>query len=384
MAKITVRRRTDNVRADGRAPLYAVIYIDRSKIRIPLDISVGDSEWDASAERVRGRTKEVRDLNLIISNAKARITDILVRARLSGETLTKETFLDYYRNPGESDRFVSYARGRLKTLGNALQPGTARHHLAVLKKVEDYDANLKIKDITTEWLRVYAAHLRDDHKNNPGTIDKNIGVIRAHYFAAMREGKTRVNPFEAYRGPKPEPGIVYLTEEELDSLVGLLRSGHLETNETDALRFFLFMLFTGMHISDARALQISQIFDGEIHYRRLKTGVRVEMPLSEPARKLVEYYAGGRLRGRLFTSLPTDQAFNRLIKRVCAKAGIAKAVSAKAARHTFATLYYRKNNGDLGTLSRLLGHARITTTMIYAHIMKDMRREGVSAFDGML
>ena len=64
--------------------------------------------------------------------------------------------------------------------------------------------------------------------------------------------------------------------------------------------------------------------------------------------------------------------------------GIDKPVSAKAARHTFATLYYKKNGGDLGTLSRLLGHASVTTTMIYAHIMKDTRVLGVSAFDDFL
>ena len=46
--------------------------------------------------------------------------------------------------------------------------------------------------------------------------------------------------------------------------------------------------------------------------------------------------------------------------------------------------YYKKNNGDLGTLSKLLGHTQISTTMIYAHIMKDSRVAGVSAFDDML
>lgn len=108
------------------------------------------------------------------------------------------------------------------------------------------------------------------------------------------------------------------------------------------------------------------------------------MPLSRPAAMLVAYYSDGRFRGPLFRRLPTDQAFNRVIKRVCARAGIRKAVSAKAARHTFATLYYKKNGGDLGTLSKLLGHTSVETTMVYAHIMKDSRVAGVSAFDDML
>ncbi len=187
-----------------------------------------------------------------------------------------------------------------------------------------------------------------------------------------------------YKLPAADPSVIYLTEEELNSLAALYNSDILPENEQDVLRFFLFMTFTAMHISDAKTLQIEQIIGGEIHYRRTKTHIRVNIPLSKPAAKLVEYYQAGRVRGNLFRNLPTDQAFNRIIKRVCMRVGINKPVSAKAARHTFATLYYKKNSGDLGTLSKLLGHTSVTTTMIYAHIMKDSRVAGVSAFDDML
>lgn len=384
MAKVTIRRRNESERADGRAALYAVLNIERIKIRLPLDIAVTSAEWDATSERIRGRGQQIKDWNLIISNTKAKIYDILVRARLTGETLAKDSFLALYRRPGETMNFVDYARRHLEELKTALQPETMRHHAAALRKLEVYNPRLKIVEITPDWLRVYAAYLRDKHHNNPGTIRKNMCVIRMHYYAAMRAGKVKTNPFEVYRIPQADPTVVYLTEDELQSLICVFRSDRLNDGETDVLRFFLFLCFTAMHISDARNLQIEQIHGGEIHYTRIKTRTRVKMPLSVPAAKLVEHYKEGRLRGPLFRSLPTDQAFNRIIKRICRRVGIEKAVSAKAARHTFATLYYKKNNGDLGTLSKLLGHTKITTTMIYAHIMKDSRVAGVSAFDDML
>ena len=384
MAKVTIRRRNESERADGRAALYAVLNIERIKIRLPLDIAVTSAEWDETAERVRGRGQQVKDWNLIISNTKAKISDILVRARLTGETLTKDSFLALYRRPGETMNFIEYARRHLEALKTALQPETMRHHAAALRKLESYNPRLQIAEITPDWLRVYAAYLRDKHHNNPGTIRKNMCVIRMHYYAAMRAGKVKNNPFEVYRIPQADPIVVFLTEDELNALIGVFRSDKLDEGETDVLRFFLFMCFTAMHISDARSLQIEQIHGGEIHYTRIKTRTRVNMPLSVPAAKLVEYYKEGRLRGPLFRHLPTDQAFNRIIKRICRRIGINKAVSAKSARHTFATLYYKKNNGDLGTLSKLLGHTQISTTMIYAHIMKDSRVAGVSAFDDML
>ncbi|MDE6526261.1 MAG: site-specific integrase [Muribaculaceae bacterium] len=384
MAKVSIKRRNECERKDGCAALYATLNIGREKIRIPVDLAVSSSEWDELKECVRGRGQEVKDKNLIISNVKAKISDILVRVRLSGEVLTKEKFLAMYRRPGETMNFNDYAARHLDELKSAMRTETIRHHSAALKKLKAYAPGLQIGDITPEWLRVYAAYLRDSHNNNPGTIRKNMCVIRMHYYAAMRAGKVKANPFETYKLPPADPLVVYLTEQELNKLTDLFKSGELPDNEQDVLRFFLFMTFTAMHISDARALQIEQIHGGEIHYQRIKTLTRVIMPLSKPALALVEYYRAGRGRGKLFRHLPTDQAFNRVIKRVCSRAGIDKPVSAKAGRHTFATLYYKRNAGDLGTLSKLLGHTSINTTMIYAHIMKENRVAGVAAFDDLL
>ena len=109
MAKVTIKRRNESERADGRAALYAVLNIERIKIRLPLDIAVTGAEWDPVTERIKGRGQEVKDKNLIISNTKAKISDILVRARLTGETLTKDSFLALYRRPGETMNFLEYA-----------------------------------------------------------------------------------------------------------------------------------------------------------------------------------------------------------------------------------------------------------------------------------
>ena len=384
MARITIRRRDENERQDGKAALYAVVNIERKKIRLPLGIAVSSQEWDAEKERVRGRGKEAKDFNLIIDNTKAKITEIMVKSRLTGEKLTRVNFLAMYNRPDDTMNFNEYARQHLQELKNAYQPATLRHHQAALKKLESYAPGLQISDITPEWLQTYASYLRRTFGNNPGTIRKNMCVIRTHYYAAMRAGKTKINPFEVYRLPAADPSVVFLTEEELSTLVALYLEESLEENEQTVLRFFLFMAFTGMHISDARELQIEQIIGGEIQYRRVKTQSLVRVPLCRPAQVIVAYYRGKRMRGYLITGVPTDQAFNRVIKKICVRVGIDKPVSAKAARHTFATIYHKRNNGDLGTLSKLLGHAKIDTTMIYAHIMQEDRRAGVSAFDDMM
>ena len=134
MAKISIKRRNESERIDGRAALYAVVYIQRTKIRIPLDIAVIEEEWDPVKEIVKGRGADARDKNLIISNARARISDIYVRARLTGETLTRESFIAQYKRPAETGVFVDFARRHLDSVRKALSWETQKQHTAVLKK----------------------------------------------------------------------------------------------------------------------------------------------------------------------------------------------------------------------------------------------------------
>lgn len=384
MGKLKIKRRCDYQRQDGQAALYGCITVQSTSMRIPVGVSASPAEWDDRREIIRGRGKEVDDRNLIISNFKAKVSDIMVRARLTGEKLTPGRFRELLRADPETDSFVEFARNHLDQIKSSLQWETYRHHIISIDKFAGKYPDARFCDITPELLRVYAAYLRDTYHNAPGTIAKNISILRTHFFAAMRMGKVNSNPFEVYKLPQSYPSVVFLTEEELDRLIALFRSDTLRDEEQTTLRFFLFMCFTGMHISDARSLRIEQIYDGEIHYVRRKTGVPVHLPMSEPTLKLVEWYREGRMKGNLFNGLPTDQSFNRLIKIVSSRADIRKNVSAKTGRHTFATLYYRLNNGDVGTLSKLLGHTSVRHVMVYAHILRDSRVSGIAAFDGML
>ncbi|MBD5190582.1 MAG: hypothetical protein HDS93_01810 [Bacteroidales bacterium] len=95
MFNVQIKRRNDAEKTDGTAALYAVVCIDRKKIRIPVGLSVTDQEWDAVKQRVRGRSEEASDKNLIISNLVAKITLAMVKIKLSGHPTTMEIFNQY-------------------------------------------------------------------------------------------------------------------------------------------------------------------------------------------------------------------------------------------------------------------------------------------------
>ncbi len=74
----------------------------------------------------------------------------------------------------------------------------------------------------------------------------------------------------------------------------------------------------------------------------------------------------------LFTTLQgkriNDRALRAMVKRRADKAGIVKDVHPHMLRHTFATEFYRQTK-DIRLTQKMLGHADLSTTMIYTHIV---------------
>jgi integrase/recombinase XerD len=62
-----------------------------------------------------------------------------------------------------------------------------------------------------------------------------------------------------------------------------------------------------------------------------------------------------------------DRFLRRLVKRECARAGIAKDVHPHTLRHSFGTDFY-SHTKDLAQTQMVMGHADIRTTMVYVHI----------------
>ncbi len=65
-----------------------------------------------------------------------------------------------------------------------------------------------------------------------------------------------------------------------------------------------------------------------------------------------------------------DAALREMVKRRGRKAGISKDVHPHMLRHTYATELYRETK-DIRLVQKALGHANLSTTMIYTHIVDD-------------
>ena len=378
MSTVRVIQNKQRLTKEGNAPLYITFYLGKEKLMLPCKVSVPVAKFDEKSGLLKGNSKEAKDINLIVSNLKARVNDILVKFRLRNQALTKDIFMRDYKT------FHDFVKEHMKTYSRRIEMGTFKHHLSCMKKFKAYNELLQFRDLTPDYLTDYLIYMKKELGNTEITAQRNMSTIKIYVTAAYRKGYIEENPFQEFHIKRIKSDVDYLTEEELMQFVQLYYQRTLPEKLQLTLAFFLFMCFTSMHITDARMFCIEQVNNDVLTYYRVKNRnckpEPIKIPMPVPAEKLLEEWAEGREEGRLFRNVQCDQVVNRQLKAIAKELGINKKISAKTGRHTFATIYLRKTK-DLSSLQKLLGHSNIRETMIYAHVMDESKREGMQCFN---
>lgn len=79
------------------------------------------------------------------------------------------------------------------------------------------------------------------------------------------------------------------------------------------------------------------------------------------------------------TLLPisSNQKTNAYLKEIADACGIEKNLTFHVARHTFATTVMLSNGVPIETVSKLLGHTKLSTTQIYARVVESKISEDI-------
>lgn len=141
---------------------------------------------------------------------------------------------------------------------------------------------------------------------------------------------------------------------------------------------------TGLRVSELVALPVSvALRDDRLFMVRGKGGRQRMVPLTDGAHQAMKAWLDARAASQstaesafLFpaasaTGYLPRQAFARELKALAARAGIAPSkVSPHVIRHAFAS-HLLQNGADLRAVQQLLGHADISTTQIYTHVLEE-------------
>jgi integrase/recombinase XerD len=288
----------------------------------------------------------------------------------------------------------------------AAERGAGRNTLdAYARDLADLSEHLAASGTTlqrasTDDLRDFLAAL-SDRKLSAASVARKLSAVRQFYRFLYTEGHRRDDPAAVIEGPRrgrPLPKV--LSVADVDKLLGSARE-MAETAQTDTERLratrlvcLLEVLYaTGLRISELVALPASAAQrDERMLVIRGKGGRERLVPLNDKARAAMREYLSLTSRAGkedkpaapkwLFSSFGesghlTRQHAARELKDLAVAAGISPgAISPHVLRHAFAS-HLLQNGADLRVVQTLLGHADISTTQIYTHVLEDRLRRMV-------
>lgn len=386
MHNVITLLRDDYKRKDETRQVILQVYIKGRRVVLPTGVHVIQDHWDDVKKLVKSKNDKAADNNLIIERCRALVNDIMVKYRLNGSALTPKALKAKYKNPSKYLEFTEWMRKEIRERKGVISPSTSIMHYSILSCLEKYQKKVLFSEIDINWIERFEKHLKIHEKNKVDTISKKMRVIRMYLTRARRSHIIKANPFDEFRIKKGKGRIIYLEEQELKSMIQLYHREMVPRNIKKVLRYFLFACLTGLRISDIKRLSWDHIINDTIiivPQKKLNTDHEtVTIPLCKSARKILQDQGTNRLHGKVFDTY-TDQVTNRYLKDAVNLLKIKKPATFHTARHTFATLFLEKTN-DLATLQKLLGHASITQTMVYAHVSEIKKREQIKVFDQII
>ncbi len=238
-----------------------------------------------------------------------------------------------------------------------------------------------------EGLLVYLNSLYRE-KLSSRSIARHLATLRNLFRFLLEEKRIAADPSEHVRTPKQWQTIPhFLNLEQVDQL---LDSPPADTPTGARDRAMLQLLYaSGLRVSELCGVRTGDL-DARLGVLRVtgKGNKQRLVPVGRHALGAIEHYQnaarGALLKGRasphLFVTARgtamTRQGFWKLLAIHGRKAGIFHNLSPHVLRHSFAT-HLLERGADLRSVQTMLGHADISTTQIYTHVMRARLRKVV-------
>lgn len=248
-----------------------------------------------------------------------------------------------------------------------------------------------LKEGTSDDIFSYMSSL-SQQDISPATAARRLSALRQFYRFLISEEILDKDPTSVIDSPRQRrPLPKTLTEEQVELL---LKASSLQTDpEGIRLNTMLEILYaSGLRVSELISIPYSAVAThmGQMLRIKGKGGRERLVPLGQPAIEALNRYftvrpyfvekAGYRGKLWLFPSTSkqgyiTRQRFHQLLKELALTSGLdSQLVSPHIVRHAFAT-HLLRHGADLLAIQKLLGHADISTTQIYTHVVVDHLKE---------
>jgi integrase/recombinase XerD len=220
------------------------------------------------------------------------------------------------------------------------------------------------------------------------SIARHLTTLRSFYRFQLAERKIEADPTEHIKSPKQWQTIPhYLNSEQIERLLAAPDQSKPTGLRDKAMIELLYA--TGLRVSELCHLRVGDVERSLGFVRATGKGNKQRLiPAGRPALDLVERYLETarpqilkqKTSPWLFVTnrggCLTRQAFWHALAQHGKKAGIFHDLSPHVLRHSFAT-HLLEGGADLRSVQTMLGHADISTTQIYTHVMRSRLRNTV-------
>ena len=365
-------------------PVMGRITVNGSIAQFSAKLSVPETLWEVSGGRAKGRSLEADRINRHLDNIRTQIgkhyQDICDRESYVTAEKVKNAYLGF----GEKYRllleaFEKFTGDLKKRVGIDRCHGTWNRyyksidHLRTFMRKEYNVSDMPLAELEQSFIEQYHVYLKSDLGLKPTTVSGYLKCLKYVVKIAFNNGWMPRNPFSLYQYTAPNPERSFLTEDELRRMM----TTELRYKRQDYNRdMFLFSCFTGICYADLKTLawkQFGQDTHGDwwVTGNRCKTDTQYVVKLLPAALSILERCRDDGAE-RVFSFIPHLNTVDRSLKRIAVLCGIEKKLTFHVGRHTYATTICLMNGVSLETLSKMLGHKRITTTQTYAKVTQPM------------
>ena len=380
--KVLLYLKKSGLDKSGKAPIMGRITVNRTMAQFSSKLSCTPELWNPRESRLNGKSKEAVEINAKIDKLLLAINsayDSLLERKIDFDaTAVKEAFqgsvetqmtllkrLDIHIEDMQSRIGIDVAKSSMSTYIY-----TRRYLGEFIKK------RFKVEDLAFGQLNEHMAYEFQEYVLK----DKGLAVDTArHYLAilkkicrlAFKEGHSEKRYFVNFKLPKENRKAPRaLSREDFEKIRDLEIPASRVTHNI-ARDLFLFACYTGVPYADAVSITDDNIYTDDngalwLKYLRKKNEHLGRVKLLPEAIALIEKYHSVE-RKELFPMIHHPN-LRRHMKGLRDLAGIKTDLVYHMGRHTFGSLITLEAGVPIETINKMLGHTNLTTTQLYAKV----------------
>lgn len=374
--------------------IYCRITVNGKRSEMSLQRSISVNNWDVSKGKARGTTTNAQILNNYLDNIYSKLLNchkqLLEEDKIISASAIKARYLGKDDNRKTLVELIEYHNTNMSSV---LKPGTLKNYYTTEKYLKEFlfkrrkTDNIYLKQLNYRFITDFEQFLRTYKDSNGELKLSNNGVMKhLERFKKMINLSLKFewiikNPFQKFQLKFTKYDRQFLTERELR----LMEETFFRQERLKRVKdIFLFSCYTGLSYVDVKELTTNQIVLGIdnrywIHTKREKTNELIKVPVLPKALEIIDKYKKQLKITNSITVLPlySNQKTNSYLKEIAKACGIHKNITFHVARHTFATTIMLSNGVPIETVSKLLGHTKLSTTQIYARVLEHKISEDI-------